>query len=96
VQTFEWPAGVSAHKLVCPVGSASQLIERAWFSLACDGQISQYDIWFQSDQGGLKDDHGQVGKDRRAWWELPSGTTQIVVHVIATGPVGACLEIKPR
>lgn len=96
VQTFEWPAGVSAHKIVCPVGSASQLLDRAWFSLACDGEVSKYDIWFQSDNGGLKEDHGALGRDRRGWWELPSGCTQIVVHVVATGPVGACLETKPR
>lgn len=96
VQTFEWPAGVSTHKLVCPVGSASQLVDRAWFSMACDGDITQYDIWFQGDQGGIREDHGQISKDRRAWWELPSGCTQIVVHVNATGPVGACLETKPR
>jgi hypothetical protein len=96
MQAFEWPAGVSAHKLVCPVGSASQLVDRAWFSMACDGEISKYDVWFQGDQGGLKEYHGAVGKDRRAWWELPSGTTQIVVHIVATGPVGAALETKPR
>lgn len=96
VQTFEWPAGVSAHKIVCPVGSASQLVERAWFSLACDGEISKYDLWFQGDADGKAEFHGALARDRRGWWELPSGTTQIVVHVVATGPVGACLETKPR
>lgn len=96
VQTFEWPAGVSAHKLVCPVGSASQLLDRAWFSIACDGEISKYDIWFQGDNGGIKEDHGALARDRRGWWELPSGCTQIVVHIVATGPVGACIETKPR
>lgn len=96
VQCFEWPAGVSAHKIVCPVGSASQLVARGWFSMACDGVITDFDVWFQGDQGGLVEFHGSVAKDRRQWWELPSGTSQIVVHLTATGPVGAAIELQSK
>lgn len=93
---FDWPAGAGAHKLVCPVGKASQVTAAAWLSLACDGVISHYDIWFQSDSGGLSEAHGQLAKDRRGNWTVPDGTTQIVVHYVATGPVGATLEVKPK
>lgn len=96
VQGFEWPAGKSAHKLVVPVGSASQLVARGWFSMACDGVINSYDVWFQADDGGKAEYHGTLAKDKRVWWELPSGTTQIVVHVDATGPVGAAVETKSK
>jgi hypothetical protein len=96
LQGFEWPAGKSAHKLIVPVGNASQLVARAWFSMACDGVINSYDVWFQSDDGGKAEYHGTLAKDRRVWWELPSGTTQIVVHVDASGPVGAAVETKSK
>lgn len=96
VQAFEWPAGPSNHKLVIPVGSASQLVARAWFSMACDGVITSYDVWFQGDTGGKSEAHGKAAKDQRVWWELPDGTTQIVVHVVATGPIGASVETKAK
>lgn len=95
MHAFDWPAGVGAHKLVCPVGAASQLVSRAWLSLACDGDLT-FDIWFHSDTDALADFHGDTIKDQRVWWELPSGCTQVVVHYTATGPVGACLEVQPR
>lgn len=96
VQCFDWPAGPTAHKIVCPVGRASQVTRRAWFSMACDGEITDFGLWFQADQGGLAEYHGRVEQGRRAWWELPDGCTQIVVHVDATGPVGAALELLPK
>lgn len=96
LQGYEWPAGKSNHKLIIPVGSASQLVARAWFSMACDGVINSYDVWIQSDSGGIAEYHGTLAKDKRVWWELPSGTTQIVVHVDATGPVGAAVETKSK
>jgi hypothetical protein len=96
LQGFEWPAGKSAHKLIVPVGEASMLVARAWFSMACDGVINSYDVWIQGDNGGKAEYHGTLAKDKRVWWELPSGTTQIVVHVDATGPVGAAVETKSK
>ncbi len=96
VHAFDWPPGPGRHKLICPVGSASGVAERAWFSLACDGEISNYSVWFQRDDAGIAEHHGAVAKDRRVWWELPNGATQITVHYLATGPVGAALEIKSR
>lgn len=96
VQCFEWPAGKSNHKLIVPVGEASALVSRAWFSMACDGVINSYDVWIQGDNGGKAEYHGTLGKDKRVWWELPSGTTQLVVHVDATGAVGAAVETKSK
>lgn len=96
MQCFEWPAGKSNHKLIVPVGTASMLVARAWFSMACDGVMNSYDVWIQGDDGGKAEYHGTLAKDKRVWWELPSGTTQIVVHVDATGPVGAAVETKSK
>ena len=93
---YEWPAGKSVHKLIVPVGNASMLVARAWFSFACDGVINSYDVWIQGDNAGIAEYHGTLGKDKRVWWELPSGTTQITVHIDATGPVGAAVETKPK
>ena len=96
VQCFDWPAGTSHRKLVCPVGKASQLTKRAWFSVACDGEITGYDLWFQGDGVGISEHHGRVPAGARHWWELPDGCTQIVFHYSATGPVGAALELQPK
>lgn len=96
VQILEWPAGKSNHKLIVPTGNASQLVARAWFSMACDGAINSYDVWIQGDNGGIAEYHGTLAKDKRVWWELPTGTTQLVVHVDATGPVGAAVETKSK
>lgn len=97
VQCFEWPAGTSTHKIVCPVGSASGLVSRGWFSLACDGEITELDVWFQGDAAGITEFRGlTVAKDRRQLWAMPDGTSQIVVHLKATGPVGAAVELQPK
>lgn len=96
VQILEWPAGKTNHKIIIPVGEASALVARAWFSMACDGTINSYDVWIQGDNGGKAEYHGTLAKDRRVWWELPSGTTQLVVHVDATGAVGAAVETKSK
>lgn len=97
VIVFDWPPGAGAHKLVCPVGSASGVTAQAWLSLACDGALGRFDVWFQSDHAGLAEQHGGLGKDQRAWWAVPDGTTQITVHYTgATGAVGAALEVKPK
>lgn len=96
VQCFDWPAGVGRHKLICPVGKSSMLTKRAWLSLACDGDITALDVWIQGDTAGIAEYHERLPKDRRRWWELPDGTTQVVVHYEATGPVGAALELLPK
>lgn len=96
VISYAWPAGVGAHKLVCPVGKASAVTAAAWLSLACDGVISHYDIWFQADQGGISEVHGALDKDRRGNWQIPDGTTQITVHYVSTGPVGAAIEVRAK
>lgn len=96
LQCFEWPSGKSHHKLIVPVGNASMLVARAWYSMACDGEITKYDVWIQGDNGGIAEYHGTLAKDKRVWWELPSGTTQLVVHVEATGAVGAAVETKSK
>lgn len=93
---FTWPAGAGAYKLVCPVGAASAVTAAAWLSLACDGVISHFDVWCQGDKGGLSEQHGALGKDQRGAWQLPDGCTQVTVHYVATGPVGACIETKPK
>lgn len=96
VTPYEWPAGKTVHKVIIPVGSASMLVSRAWFSFACDGVVNSYDVWIQGDNAGIAEYHGTLAKDRRVWWELPSGTTQITVHIDATGPVGAAVETKSK
>jgi hypothetical protein len=94
---LDWTAPQGAHKLVVPVGSASAVTAAAWLSLACDGVLGHYDIWFQSDRGGLSDFHGSLAKDQRQWWTVPDGCTQITVHYSgATGAVGAAIETKPK
>ena len=94
---FDWPPGDSAHKLVCPVGSMSQVTAQAWLSLACDGTLLGYDVWFQSDTAGISEAHGALTKDHRVWWPVPDGCTQITVHYTgASGPVGACIETRPK
>ncbi len=95
VQCFDWPAGTSHRKLVCPVGKASQITDRAWFSVACDGE-AVYDLWFQGDGVGIDEAHGRIPSGSRHWWELPDGTTQITFHYTATGAVGAALELLPK
>jgi hypothetical protein len=89
---FEWPAN-GEHKIVVPVGSASRFVGSGFFSLACDGLLASYDVWFQGDNGGLGEKHGSLAKDQRMWCPIPDGCTQIVVHTTATGPVGATLEL---
>lgn len=96
VIAFSWPAGVGSHKLICPVGKASGVTAAAWLSLACDGVISHYDVWFQSDTAGISEQHGSVAKDCRVWWPVPDGTTQMTVHYVSTGPVGAAIEVKAK
>lgn len=97
VAMFDWPAGAGAHKLVCPVGSKSEVTAAAWLSLACDGALGRYDIWFQGDKGGLTEQHGALTKDQRGWWALPDGCTQITLHYAgAAGAVGAAIEVKPK
>jgi hypothetical protein len=46
VIVFDWPPGAGAHKLVCPVGTASGVTAQAWLSLACDGALGRFDVWF--------------------------------------------------
>lgn len=93
---FAWPAGSGRYKLVVPVGKASALVDKAWLSLACDGDLTSFDVWFQGDKGGLTEDHGKAPKDTRRVWDLPDGCTQITLHYEATGPVGATIEVQPR
>lgn len=97
VANFDWPAGSYNKKLICPVGSASQIASHGWISVACDGSIAKLDLWYQRDGAGITEDHVKLGKDQRFNRPLPDGTTQVTVHVTgATGPVGAALEYKPR
>jgi phage-related protein len=94
---LDWTAPQGAHKLVVPVGSASAVTAQAWLSLACDGVLGHYDIWFQNDKAGISDFHGGLAKDQRQWWTVPDGCTQITVHYSgATGPVGAAIETRPK
>lgn len=93
---FDWPAGLGQKKIVCPVGKASALVAQAWMSMSCDGDIKSYDVWFQGDTGGISEKHGAAKPNQRILLDVPDGTTQITVHYISTGPIGATIELKAR
>jgi len=91
VTAYDWPAGQTTRKIVCPEGKARR------FSMAADGHFLSWDVWFQAATSGLSEVHstGPNGDQLRLSWVCPPGTSQITVHYTATGPVGACLELNP-
>jgi hypothetical protein len=77
--------GGGVLRLICPVGAASAVTNRAWLSAAADGPSSATVRWFaQSDTTGIADGTWAIGvhngRSDRPWVELPSGTTQINVQ----------------
>lgn len=103
VITGDWPAGTDEyHVLACPVGSASAVLARAWFSL-----VTGYDpgatghIWLvgTNTDGTPHYYHDQeftLAADSRQWWELPDGADQVSVKFTSTTPVAWCLEMLPK
>jgi hypothetical protein len=76
--------GNGTLRLICPVGSASAITEKAWLSAASDGPDAATVRWFaQSDTKGISDGTWTIGvhngRSDRPSVELPDGTTQISV-----------------
>lgn len=98
------PAGSSGHRIVCPTGSASSVVARAWLSASFDGNAN-VEVWAQKSGGAAPAGAGNDAAAHRSWvirpgdrpWvELPSGTEFVTVHVTgATGPGSLAIEQQP-
>lgn len=98
------PAGNSGHRIVCPTGSASAVVARAWLSASFDGS-AVVEVWAQKSGAagpvGSANDAAahrvwNVRPGDRPWLELPSGTEFVTAHVTnATGPGSIAIEQLP-
>ncbi|HEX5119861.1 MAG TPA: GH25 family lysozyme [Pseudonocardiaceae bacterium] len=102
VITGDWPAGTDQkHKLICPVGTASTLTAKAWFSLATGWSAGATGhVWFIGTSGTaahyLHDETWTLAMDARKWWALPDGTDQVSVEFTSTTPIGWAVETQPK
>lgn len=99
----EWPPGPDQHHvLTFPVGSASELVGNAWFSIAVPFSPARViSIWFiASSRGGGKYvrtiGEFELAPDSRAWWEIPDGVDQITVAYQSNSPIAWCLEAQRK
>lgn len=94
-------AGSGTLRLICPVGAASALTDKAWLSAAADGPAGGTVRWFaQSDTVGIADGTWTIGVRNdlsdRPFVELPSGTTQVKVQYQFGGSGVIALETLSR
>lgn len=97
------PAGASG-RIICPVGSASELVKRAWLSASFDGGAN-LEVWFQDSRAGS--DAGAPGtrpgvnwpiqNAERPWIEIPSGTEFVQYRCTRMeGPGVLCVELENK
>lgn len=87
--------------LCAPVGKASSLVGRGWFSLATGWDAgADRSVAFYDDSGTKLsvpgDGPGALPVNGRQWWQIPDGATQIQVEYRSLNPVGWCVEFEPR
>lgn len=92
--------GRNDFRLIVPVGSASQLLARAWISVVGNGATVTGTLYVQNDQTGIRNFTVQAafagGHSKRWWVELPSGTTQVGVVLDAPAGGTVAVEAKPK
>lgn len=97
--------GVNAGTIVCPTGSVSQVVARAWVSLRCDGGGTAQ-FWFQKSANSSAAAPGSgpawTNSDgspwsflhaARPWHEVPDTTEFIQYVVTANGPGAISIEM---
>lgn len=89
--------------LGCPVGRASQIINRAWISSQILGPSNgTVRYWFQNDTGGLDDSKSDLpirwsdGHSQRIGASVPDGTTQIRIEYNFPNGGTITLEVEPK
>lgn len=97
VQNIVCPPGNDSIVLVCPVGSRSMIVERAFISAVAKGPGASYVKCFaQSDTGGVHDWEWWInvtdGRSEREIKELQDGVTQIVIQYRFPNGGTICLE----
>lgn len=94
--------GAGVIRLICPVGRASAMTERAFLSAAADAGPEPATLrgWFQDDDSGISEFAWTVrfkdGWSERPYIEFPDGATQVNLHYNFPRGGVVCLEATPK